>query len=86
MIIIIIIVIIQKDQLRERAQENCHGSMDKTLESQLWGPWFKSACHSNCALGGSFYHHSLVPQRGRKAINPLVAFLLAACFLNGQVE
>ena len=37
-------------------------------------------------LGKALYPHCLVPQKGLKAIGPLVACLKAACFLSGQVE
>ena len=37
-------------------------------------------------FGKALYPHCLVPQKGLKAIGPLVACLYAACFLSGQVK
>ena len=37
-------------------------------------------------LSKALYPHCLVPQKGHKAIGPLVACLKAACFLSGQVK
>ena len=31
-------------------QRSCRGSVAKTVGSQWWGSWFKSACHGSCAL------------------------------------
>ena len=37
-------------------------------------------------LGKTLYPHCPVPQKGLKAIAPLVTCLEAACFLSGQVK
>ena len=37
-------------------------------------------------LGKALYPHCLVPRKGLKTVDPLVACLYAACFLSGQVK
>ena len=49
------------------------GSVDKTMDSQSGGARFESAGSDSSALGQGTLSSCLVPQKGLKAIGPLVA-------------
>ena len=47
------------------SKRSCCGSVDKTMDSQSWGPQFESAGSGSSALGqGTYYPHCLVPLKG----------------------
>ena len=50
--------------------EAVRSSVDKTMGSQLWGFWFNSPAEAVSLIGNSVHPHSLVLQRGHKAICP----------------
>ena len=55
---------------------SCCGSVDKTTDSQPWGPWFESAGSGSSDIQGkALYPHCLDPWKGLKAVGPLVACL-----------
>ena len=60
---------------------SCRGSVDKTADSQPWGPGSNLLAAAVAPLGEALYPHGPVPPKGLKAAGPPVA-----CFLSGQVK
>ena len=54
---------------------SCCGLVDKTMDSQQWGPSSILLAAAVVPLGKALYPHCLVPRKGLKAIGPLVACL-----------
>ena len=56
-------------------ERKCHGSVDKTTDSQSRGSQFELLAAAVVPLGKALYSHCLVPRKGLKAIGPLIACL-----------
>ena len=67
---------------------SCIGSVGKTVDSQMWGPWFKSpgscrlTCSSAFGQGTLFHTHCLVPQKGLKSVGPWSLASLSSLIYN----
>ena len=56
----------------------------RTLNSKVPGSNLLAA--AGVPLGKALYPHCLVPWKGLEAVDPLVVFLSAACYLCGHVK
>ena len=57
------------------AFSSCCGSVDKTTDSQSWGPGSYLLAAAVVPLGKALYPHCLVPRKGLEAAGPLFACL-----------
>ena len=78
--------VIENHLVQDELSRSCHGSVDKTMDSQSWGPGLNLLAAAVVPLGKVLYPHCLVPQKGLKAVGPWLLGLKQLAFLVARLN